>query len=202
MHAVATHEDDVADLAALNTLGQLLECLTVTRHQAHADLEILFRSFLAECEHPLARWAVHRHGFFHEDVQTFLDGVCEMNPPERWWRRQDHHVARLQAIHRVLVGVKPEKPALLRYIHERANLWVPAQSTEAVLELGLERVGHRDELNGAKAGRAERIADRARAASAATHEGQLYGVIAGRVNARDDGACQGRSGGRHQEFAA
>ena len=47
VHAVAAHQDDVADLAVLNALVQFLQRPAVAGHQAHADLQVLARGLLA-----------------------------------------------------------------------------------------------------------------------------------------------------------
>ena len=41
VHPVTPLEDDLADLAVMDALGQFLERPAVTRHQSHPDLEVL-----------------------------------------------------------------------------------------------------------------------------------------------------------------
>ena len=48
MHPVTPLENDLADLAVMDALGQFLERPAVTRHQSHADLEVLGGGVLRE----------------------------------------------------------------------------------------------------------------------------------------------------------
>ena len=116
-HAVGPHRDDVADFAVLDALVQFLQCPAVTGHQAHAHLEVLGHRLLAELEHPAGSRAVGRQRLLHEDVQALLDGVGKMHPAERQRRGEDRNVARLQAIHRLLVAVETDELALLGHVH-------------------------------------------------------------------------------------
>ena len=53
VHPVAALQDDVADFAVVDALGQFLQRPAVAGHQAHADLEVLGRRRFAELEHAL-----------------------------------------------------------------------------------------------------------------------------------------------------
>src|SRR5688572_30473180 len=68
VHAVAAHHVYFADFTILNTLVQFLHRAAMATHEAHADFEILFRSFLAEGKHAARGGPVHGDGFFHENV--------------------------------------------------------------------------------------------------------------------------------------
>ena len=66
--------------------------------------------------------AVGGHRLFHEDIQALLDRIGEVNPAESRRRGEDGHVARLQAIHRLLVGVEADELAVGRHVDFGADL--------------------------------------------------------------------------------
>ena len=101
--------------AVLDAVEQLAAGLAVAAHQADADLEVLLLGLFAQGEH-LARASgpSTRDRLFHEDVEALLDGVGEVHPAEGRRRGEDHHVARLQAVHRLLVAVEADELAVLR----------------------------------------------------------------------------------------
>ena len=118
-HAVGAQQDQVADLAVLDALVQFLPGFAVPNHQAHAHLEVLFVGLLGQREHLARGGPVHGHGLLHEHVQPLLDGVGEVHPAERRRRGKDGDVARLQAIHGLLVTVKAKELAVRGHIHAR-----------------------------------------------------------------------------------
>src|ERR1035437_8927740 len=74
MHPVTPLEDDLADLAVMDTLGQFLERPAVTRHQSHPYLEVFGGGVLGEAQHAFAGGAVDSDRLLHEDIEALLDG--------------------------------------------------------------------------------------------------------------------------------
>ena len=78
------------------------------------------RFFAVACfgqlEHSARGRPVRGQRLFHENVQPLLDRVGEMHPAKRQRRGEDRDVARLQAIHRLLVGVEADELALLGHV--------------------------------------------------------------------------------------
>ena len=96
---------------------QFLERLAVARHQADADLQSLLLRLLRQRIHFLRARTVGDQRFLHEDIQPLFDRVFEMHPAESERRGEDRDVARLQAIHRLLVAVEADEFAIVRHIH-------------------------------------------------------------------------------------
>ena len=117
-------------------------------HQAHAHLEVLRRRLLGQLEHPAGGRAVDRDRLLHEDVEALLDGVGEMDPAEGRRRGEDRDVARLQAIHRLLVGVEADELAVLGHVDLVGELLL--QVAVAALQPVLEDVGHGHQLDRAR----------------------------------------------------
>ena len=148
----------------------------MARHQADAHLEVLGRRLLAQLEHPARGRAVGRHRLFHEDVQALLDGVAEMHPAEGQRRGEDGDVARLQAIHRLLVGVETDELAILGHVDLVGELLL--ELLVAAAEAVLEDVGHGDQLDRPLLDR-QGVGRRAGAAAAAADQGHLDRVVLG-----------------------
>ena len=195
----------------MNAPGKFLHGPVMAAHQAHGDLEVLGRSLLGQLEHAAGSGAVGRDRLFHEHVETLLDGIGKMDPAERQRRGKNGHVARLEAIHRVLVAVKADEPALRRHIH-LVNMLVAWAGAVGGVRLGVglfgrgdealvagiefvgEDIGHGHQFDGAIFD-VQGVDDRAGAASAATDQGHLNRVAAGGMDIRDGHARQGGSGG-------
>ena len=179
----------------------------MTAHQPHAHLEILRRCRLAQRQHPACRGAVHRDWLLHENVQPPFDGVGEMHPTKRHWRRQNNHVARAQTVHRLAVSLKPDEPTLRWHVDLvgikpcyptvsspcRAMRRSVLQRLEAHLEAVLEEVGHGEESDRTVL-RNQGIGHRAGAASAASDQCHPYGVVFGGVTRPRHGRHQCRPG--------
>ena len=120
-------------------------------------------------------------------------GVFQLPGAEAGVTSQHCHVARPQAINRLLVGVEADEPSVLRHVHAVAELVV--QRLVRPLQPVLEEIGHDNELGWAVGG-FERVDDRAAAASTATDEREVDGVAPGGVNAgnRDAGESGGGDG--------
>ena len=201
VHAIAAHEDDVADLAAVDPLGHLLKAAGVMGIQAHAHLEPLLFRLLGQLQHAAGGRAVGRQRLLHEDVQSLLDRVGEMHPAKRQRGGKHRHVARLQTVHRLLVGVEAGEPAILGHVHLIAKLLLERLVT--AIEPILESIGHGDQLHGAMLD-VQGVGGGAGAASAATDQGHANGVVFAGVDVRNGRACQRRGGGNpsggFQEF--
>ena len=203
VHPVTPLEDDLADLAVMDTLGQFLERPAVTRHQSHPDLEVLGGGVLREAEHALAGGAVDRDRLLHKDIQALLDGVGEMHPAKRRGRGENGDIARLQTIHRFLVGVEADELAVRRHVHLARELLL--QIGQVFCEPLRKDVGHGDQL-GRTALDGERVRRGAAAPSAAADQGDLDQVGARGVDGGNGHVGQSRSrrqfaGGLH-EFTA
>ena len=148
VHPVSSHADEVADLAVLNSLVELLPTAAVANHQTDGALQILLIGLLGQFEHLLARRAVGHHRLFHEDVQALVDGVLVMNPAECQRRREDRDVARLQRVHRILVGVEADEDPLLGDVDQfRLRGEVLLERTQAGVGPLLENVSDRHQLD-------------------------------------------------------
>ena len=161
-------------------------------HQAHAHLEVLLRRLLGQREHLARGGAVDRDRLLHEDVQALLDGVGEVDPAEGRRRGEDRHVARLQAVHRLLVGVEADELAVLGHVDLVGELLL--QLRVAAVEAVLEDVGHGHQLDRAVLGR-QGVGRRAGAAAAAADQGHLDRVVLGGVDGRNGDPRQGRGRG-------
>ncbi len=185
VHAVAAHGDDVADLAELDALEEFAARVAVAAHQPHAYLEVLVDRLIRQREHLARARPVHRDGLFHEDVEALVNSVFEVNPAKRRGRGQDHDVAGLEAIHRLLVAVEADETPFGWDVHVIAEALLHAVIVH--LEIGVEDVGHRDQLDRAAGGR-KRVEHRSPAAPAAADQCQADRFIAGGVDGRDDDA--------------
>ena len=182
----------IADFAVVDAIGHLLERPAVTGHQSHAHLEVLRHRIFGQLEHPARRRTIRRQRLFHEDVQALADGVAEMHPAKSQRRGKDRHVARLQAIHRLLVGVEADELPLVRHVDPIAELLL--QGAEAAVEAVLEGVAHGHQLDRAALDR-QGVGRRAGAPAAAADQRHLDRVVLRRVDVRDGDARQGRGRG-------
>ena len=164
----------------------------VPRHQSHAHLEVLRRRLFGQFEHLAGRRTIRGHRLLHEDIQPLLNGVGEMHPAEGQRRGEDRDVARLQAVHRLLVGVESDELTVLGHVDPIAELLLDVAI--AAVEAILEGVGHGHQLDGAVLDR-HGIAGRAAAAAAAADQGHLDRVVLGGMDVRDHRGRQGRGGG-------
>ncbi len=140
--------------------------------------------------------------FSMKTFTPFLHRVFEVDGPESRRRGQQHQVAFVQGINRLLEAVEADELALGRNVE---LLFMPLpQVREAALEAILEDIRHRPELGGTLSGHG--LGHGAGATSAAADESKLDGVVLGGVARAGDGAgqgCAGESGaGGFQEFTA
>ncbi len=147
MHTVSTHHDDVADLAVLNTLEQLLSSAAVTNHQTHAALQILLIGLGGKFQHPFGRRPVGSQRFLHEHVQALVDRVLEVHPSKRQRSRQDHNVTRFERIHRMLVSIEANELPFLRYIDflRRIDVFI-GKSLHTASHVLRKHIRHRDDF--------------------------------------------------------
>ena len=191
--AIGPQRDDVADLAALDAVEQLLAGLAVPAHQADADLQVLLDRLLGQRQHLPRGRAVDGDRLLHEDVQALLDRVGEVDPAEGRRRGEDDDVAGLQAVHRLLVAVEADE--LLVFLDQQlvAAAELLVELVVAVLELGVEDVGHGDELDRAARG-VQGVGGGAGAAAAAADQGDLDRVALAGVDEGHRGLREGRGG--------
>ena len=112
-HAIGPHGDDLADLASLDPLLELLSAAAVADHQPYADLEVFLRRFGGQLQHLPRGGAVNAERLFNEDVDALLDRIAEVDPAEGRVGGEDRHVAGLQAVHRFAVRVEADELAVL-----------------------------------------------------------------------------------------
>ena len=167
-------------------------------HQTDADLQVLALGLFAECDHAPRGGAVHGDRLFHEDVQPLVDGVAEMHPAECRGRRQDDDVARLEAIHGLLVAVEADELAILGHVHLGSE--AAAQRSVAVAQFRREDVGHGHQL-GRSVLDAQRVLGCAGAAPAASHQRKLDRIAHRRVHVWQSYSGQGRNPGDAAGFA-
>ena len=129
----------------MDALGQFLERPAVTRHQSHADLQVLGGGVIRELEHAFAGWAIDRYRLLHEDIQAFLDGVGEMHPAEGRGRGENGNITRLQTIHRFLVGVEADELTIRRHVQLARELLL--QIVQVFIEPLRKDVGHGHQLD-------------------------------------------------------
>ena len=199
VHPVGPQQDEVADLARLDPVVKLVAGVAMPAHQTDADLEVLLLGFLAQLEHLSRARPVHRDRLLHEDVDPLVDGVGEMDPAERRRRRQDHHVARPQAIHRFLIAVEADELAFLRHVDLLGDGWVEVfvEVLVAAREPIREDIGHGHQLDRAFFD-GQGIGRRPGAAAAAADQCHLDRIALGSVNVRHRPTSQGR---RHSDLA-
>ena len=104
--------------------------------------------------------------------------MAEVDPAEGRRRGKNHHVARLQTIHRLPVAVEADELAVLGYVDLVAALLL--QLLEASLETVLKDVGHGDQFDRA-AGGGQGVGRRAGAAPAAADQRDPNRIAAGGV---------------------
>ena len=186
VHAIGPHRDQVADRAVGDSLVQLLAGVAVADHEADRHLQILFVGLLREVEHALGRYAVGDDRLFHEDVESAVDGVLEVQPAKRERSGQDRDVARAQAVHGFLVSVEADESLVFGHANEIGTGKILLfERSVAFIETVLKDVAHRNQFGGVAGGR-ERVDHGAGAASAASDEGDLQFVADARLaeNAR------------------
>jgi hypothetical protein len=71
-------------------------------------------------------------GFSMNTWSPFWMAYAKWTQPERQRRGKNGNIARLQAIHRVLIGVESDEPALRRHVHDGAIIL--AQGLVAFIE--------------------------------------------------------------------
>src|SRR5436190_21350909 len=106
MHAVASHQDDVAYLSILNTLVQFFQVAGMTRHETDSNFKVLGRGFLGQLDHAARRRSIRRTRLFHEHIQSFLDRISKVHPTESQGCRKDGDVSRLEAVPRLFLAIK------------------------------------------------------------------------------------------------
>jgi len=183
LHAVAAQEEEVADFAVLDALVELLHVAAMARHEAHADFEVLFHGLFGEGEHAAGAWAVARERLFHENVETFFDGVLEVDPAEGERGREDGHIAFAESVHGAFEGVEAEE-SVVAHFNVAADFAVAFEVGQGGVEFVFEDVSHGDEF-GAAFLHGESVLGGAAAASAAADQGDFDLVVPLGVNSRE-----------------
>ena len=168
---------DVADPAGLELIQQFPAGFAVAAHQPDADLQILLLGQLGQREQPARARAIDGRRLFHEDVESLFDGIREVDSTKCTRRRENHHVARVEAVHGLLISVEANELALLGHIDLLRILLLDAFITAG--QSLRKYIGHGHELNrAARCG--QRIDGSTGPASATTHQGHLNRVILSR----------------------
>ena len=116
-----------------------------------------------------------------------------MDPAEGERRGEDGHISRAQRVDGTLIAVEAEELAVVRNIHLRAD-GAFLQGVVAAVELVLEDIGHRDQLDRAFLD-VQRVVHRSAAATAAADQRDLDGLAVLRVNVREGDARERGDGG-------
>ncbi len=145
MHPICPHGDDVTDLAVFNPIVELPAGCAVTAHQPHAHLKVLLYRIFGKFQELAGARAVHCNWFFHKDVDALLDGVDKMHPAKCRRRRKDHYITQAKTVHRLLIRVKANEFALLRYVHLFSVHLLQNRVTAG--KTVLEYVSHGDKLD-------------------------------------------------------
>src|SRR5262249_55224247 len=146
---------------------------------------------LGERVHFFRARAVGDQGFFHENIQAFLNGVTEVHPAESKRGGEDRNAARLEAVHGVFVAIETDELAVIRNVHLGAMLAL--EPIAGGYEPFFENVDKRTELDRRTADR-QRIGSRAASTAAAADEGHLQGVVLGGVDKGNLDAGEGGNG--------
>ena len=85
--------------------------LAVAGHQAAGDFEVLLRGFFTRLEHAMKARRVDGERLFHEDVAAFVHGVFDMDGTERGRGGQQDHVARIERVDGLSVGIHADELA-------------------------------------------------------------------------------------------
>jgi len=115
VHAVDAERIDIADRAVVDALDHLLAGLGVPPHKPRTDLESLLLGFLGGFQQPAHAGRVGGERLLHEHVDALLHRVFEMRRAEGGKGREQHHVARTQAVDGLLVGVEAQEAAFGRH---------------------------------------------------------------------------------------
>jgi hypothetical protein len=184
----------------------LLDCLFegdgVAAHEAGGDLEVFGGGEFAGFEDPAYAWGIDGEGFFHEDMDAFVDGVFEVQGAEGGWGGEEDDIIFIERVDGFFEAIEAGELAF------RGGVDLLG---EAFPELGVggldftgEDIGEGPELGGALGG--EGLAGGAGAAAATADEGYLDGVAFCGVAGLWGGGGEGGSGescsGRFEEAAA
>jgi hypothetical protein len=90
---VSPQGEDLADLSGADPFMQLPAGAAMAAHQTHTDFEVFLLRLFAELDDSASGRAVHGNRLFHEDMESLLDRVAEMDPAEGNGCGQDRHIA-------------------------------------------------------------------------------------------------------------
>ena len=199
-HIGPAHGAHVADLAAVDALEEFLLAIREAVAKAGEEPEALFLGLRGGGEEALHAGRIGGAGFFAEGVLAGIDALLQVLGAEAGRRGEEDDV---DVLHRAdfVDGVDADELVGVLDLHAGvAGLEILVRCLQAVGE----DVAHGDEF-GVRVG-GERLARRARAASAAADEGDFEGLghLLGAANAweaDDGGACECGDGGA-EEFAS
>ena len=183
VYAIGPTGDDFSDRAVVDLLDRVFQRFVVAAHQPAGNLEVLLGGLLAGVEHAANARGVDRKRFLHEDIDSLLDRVFEVDRPEGGRSGQHHDAAGIQRVDRLSIAVHADELPLLGHIHLFLELL--GEGLQAGLEAVLEDVGHRPELGGATG--AQGVCHCAGASPAAAHQRNFDRVALGRIRPGGNG---------------
>ena len=211
--AVSPERDDLADSPVVDLLDCFLRGLAVPGHQAAGDFEVLLRGLFTRLEHAMKARRVDGERLFHEDVAAFIHGVFDMHGAESGRGGQQDHVARIERVDGLLVGIHADELPLRGHVD---LLGLPVSGSRGFFPRGVhlvvpyfaagvgeifreifqapfdaigKDVGHGPQFRGAVG--AQGVQGGAGASSAATHQGDLDGVVFAGIGPGGKAAGQG-----------
>lgn len=193
VHTISTQRDDVTDFAVLDTVEQFATSIAVTAHQTDGDLEVFLDGLFAQGQHLASARTVDGDGLFHERVDSLFNRIGELHPAESRRGCEDHHVARAETVHGLLVTFEANELAVVWNVD---GVWELAlEALVAGLQTVIKHVSHSDELDGAALG-GESIGSSTGTTTTATDECDLDRVVFRSVNGWD--AYAGQSGSSNE----
>ncbi len=165
---------DIADGTIMNAFYRFGVSLFVMPLKSNANFQILFLRFLIRREDLTHAGSVRRERFLHENMFSLPDRFFVMRRTKSRWRREQHYICSCDG---VFIGVKTNKLPFLRNINLAGILFL--QTLKTAIDLALAHFRHGHQLNFS---RVQRLTCRAGAASTATNQSNLDGVVVGSVN--------------------
>ena len=193
---VATHGDDIADLAVPDSFHCFEVRLLVMSLQADTDFQVFLFGDLNGFQDLANTWRVCGDGFFHEDVLAGSDSSFDMDRAEAWWRCQDDEI-NFRHRHDFFVGVETCELVILVDSYPVAVRLL--ESWKLGVDVVLKGVGDGDQLD--RASSAQCLIRRYGSTSACTDKGNSNGVVISGERATWEckagegaGSCSGGSG--------
>ena len=193
MHAVGPHVDDIANFSVLNAVKKLLTGTAVANHQPNTHLDALGIGLVSKFIHTTGGWTIHRHGFFHEHIDTSLNGIGKMHPAKSWWSGENGHISRIEAVDCLFITIEANELAVIRHLH--LIFVASVQGIETPIQTVLVNICHGYQF-GRAVGNRKGIGCRSSASATATYQGHLHCFTPLSVHMRQGHPGEG-TGSRH-----